>query len=243
MGLELFKTPLAADANLKGYWRLEADGSDSSGNGKTLSASGSPTYGAGVFGNAVTFPTNTAVLSIVDDLGVQGGACSISFWVKLASDIASSAFNFCQQNDGGTVTGNCVSYEYNAGTRRLYFRRSKWNVAHQGPYYNVALGTGWNHIVYTYDGTNVRGYLNGALVAGPTAASGNGSGVLTDSFTLTGAADAVAGDVSKEDVAFFNRALTAAEVLSLYQGDGWAASTNTLTNYRQRKRTPGAVSV
>ncbi len=243
MGLELFKTPLASDANLKAYYRLEADGTDSSGNGKTLTSGGSPTYGAGVFGSGVTFPTETDLLSIVDDLGVQGGACSISFWVKLASDIASGSFNFCQQNDAGTLVGNCVSYEYNAGTRRLFFRRSKWNVAHQGPTYNVALGTGWNHIVYTYDGTNVRGYLNGVLVAGPTAASGNGSGVLPDSFQIVGAANAVAGDVSKDDVAFFNRALTAGEVLSLYQGDGWTASTNTLTNYRPRKRTPGVVSV
>ena len=240
--LELFKTPLASDVNLKGYWRLEADGTDSSGNGKTLASSGSPTYGAGVFGNGVTFPIETNILSIVDDLGVQGGACSISFWVKFASDIASGAINLCQQNDAGTVTGNCVSYEYNAGTRRLYFRRSKWNVAHQGPYYNVALGTGWNHIVYTYDGTNVRGYLNGALVAGPTAASGNGSGVIADLFQIVGASNATAGDISKDDVAFFNRALTAAEVLSIYQGDGWTASTNTLTNYRPRKRTSGAVS-
>lgn len=243
MGLELFKTPLAADANLKGYWRLEADGIDSSGNGKTLSAGGSPSYVAAQFGNGVRLPLNTDTLSIVDNLGVDGGACSISFWVRLSSDISSGAYNFCQQNSANTVTGNCVSYEYNAGTRRLFFRRSKWSVAHQGPTYNVALGTGLHHIVYTYDGTNVRGYLDGALVAGPTAASGNGSGALANSFTLTGGAAGTVGNTDKDDVAFFNRALTAAEVLSLYQGDGWPATTNYLTNYRTRKRVGGSVSV
>ena len=243
--LELFKTPLAADANLKAYYRLEADGTDSSGNAKTLTATGTPSYSAAQFGNGVDLDPGATPedLHIADDLGIQGGAISIVFWVKLASDIASSAMNFCQQNDGGTVTGNCVSYEYNAGTRRLFFRRSKWNVAHQGPTYNVALGTGWNHIVYTYDGTNVSGYLNGALVAGPTAASGNGSGGLSDSFTLSASTVGIVGIVTHDDVAVFNRALTAAEVTSLYQGDGWAASAATLTNYRGRKRTPGAVSV
>lgn len=240
MALELFKTPLAADANLKAYYRLEADGTDSSGNGFTMSPTGSPTYVAGVFGNALSLPTSASNLSIANDLGVGGGVCSLSYWMKQSSEIGVGVGAYIQQNDAGTVTGYSIIYEYNGGTRRLYFRRSKWNVAHQGPYYNVALGTGWNHFVMTYDGTNVRGYLNGALVAGPTAASGNGTGSVTDIFNVVGDPT---NAVQFDDVAFFNRVLTAAEVLSLYQGDGWTASTNYLTNYRPRKRTPGAVSV
>ena len=239
MALELFKTPLAADANLKGYWRLEADGTDSSGNGFTMSQTGSPTYVAGVFGNALSLPTSASNLSIANDLGVAGGVCSLSYWFKQSSELGVGTGAFIQQNDAGTVTGYSIIYEYNGGTRRLYFRRSKWNVAHQGQYYTVALGTGWNHLAMTYDGTNVIGYLNGALVA-TGAASGNGTGVVSDSLQVVGDPN---NAVQFDDIAFFNRVLTDAEITSIYQGDGWAASTNYLTNYRPRKRTPGAVSV
>lgn len=211
---QLGNTPLGADANLKGYWKLEADGTDSSGLGKTLSPTGSPSYVAGRLGNALSLPTSASKLSIAQDLGVGGGACSIAYWLKQSSEIGSGDGAYIQQNDAGTVTGYSIQYEYNAGTRRLYFRRSKWNVAHQGPYYNVALGTVWNHLVLTYDGTNVRGYLNGALVAGPTAASGNGTGSVSDVFTIVGDPN---NAVQFDDVSFFNDALTAAEVLMLYR--------------------------
>lgn len=214
--MELASGALFRDANIKGYWRLESDGADSSGNGKTLSAVGSPTYVPGQYGNAVRLPTITDNLTRADAFGVEGGACSIVAWIKQETEIASSSVNFIQHNSATINNGNSISYEYNAGTRRLYFRRSKWNVAHEGPYYNVALGTGWNHIVYTYDGTNVRGYLNGVLVAGPTAASGNGSGAPTAALTLV---PNPSGACRFDDVAIFNRALSLAEVESLYRGN------------------------
>ena len=241
MPLELFKTPLAADANLRAYYRLEDDGTDSSGNGLTMSPSGSPTYVAGYFGNGVRFPLNTSYLDVANNMGCTGGVLSISAWLKQETEISSGSVNFVQQNSLTNTIGNSISYEYNGGTRRLYFRRTKWNVAHEGPVYNITLGTGtWFHIVYTYDGTNVRGYVNGALVAGPTAASGNGTGVNSDITTIV---SSTSGATVFDDVAFFNRVLTAAEITSIYQGGGWAASTNYLTNYRPRKRTSGAVSV
>lgn len=238
--LEVFNTPLASDANLQGLWRLD-DANDSSGKGRNFTPIGSPTYVSGLFGNCVSIPLNTSLLSIANNLGCTGGAISLSLWVNQDVEIGTSVVQLAQQNAATNTIGNGILYEYNGGTRRLYFRRTKWNVAHEGPVYNITLGTGtWFHIVYTYDGTNVRGYVNGALVAGPTAASGNGSGVQGDSFVLS---SHPSGAVKIDDVCVFNRVLTAAEVLSLYQGDGWAASTNYLTNYRPRKRTSGAVSV
>lgn len=238
--LEVFKTPLASDANLQALYRLD-DANDSSGNGRNFTPTGSPTYVSGLFGNCLRLPLNTSSMNVVHNMGCTGGVISMSVWILQETEIGSASVNFIQQNSATNTIGNSISYEYNAGTRRLYFRRSKWNVAHEGPYYNIALGTtNWTHIVYTYDGTNIRGYVNGSLVAGPTAASGNGSGVQPDSLSIQ---DHTSGATKYDDLCVFNRVLTAAEVLSLYQGDGWAASTNYLTNYRPRKRTSGAVSV
>lgn len=210
---ELQRISLQSDANLKAYYRLESDGADSSGNGKTLSPTGSPTYVPGLFGNALRLATVSDHLDRADALSIEGGACSIAAWIKQEVEIGSSSVNFIQHNSATINNGNSISYEYNGGTRRLYFRRSKWNVAHQGPFYNVSLGTGWNHIVYTYDGTNVRGYLNGALVAGPTAASGNGTGTPT---ATVGVVPNPTGACQFDDIAIFNKELSLAEIEKLY---------------------------
>lgn len=243
MPLELTNTPLASDSNLKGYYRFESDGTDSSGSGNTISTLiGTPTYIPGYFGNGIMFDNGEAI-SAANNLSIDNGNFSFSFWVKLTVEISGSAFWLVQINGGDAVdTGMGVQYEYNAGTRRLYFDRVKWNVAHQGPTYNITLGTSnWYHIAMTYDGSNIRGYVNGALVAGPTAASGNGSGTTAPLINVGIAGTNTAGII--DDLAIFNRALTAGEILSIYQGDGWVATTNYLTNYRTRKRISGTVSI
>src|SRR3990172_9013411 len=50
---ELSTLSLGSDANLQGYWRLEDNYTDSSSNAYTLTASGSPVFAAGKFGQAV----------------------------------------------------------------------------------------------------------------------------------------------------------------------------------------------
>lgn len=204
---------LLTDANLKGFWPFQENGNDMSPNAHHLTPTGSPTYVPGRFGNCVRIPLNTSSFAIADALDVNGGACSISLWLQQEADIASGAVNFIQQNAAGTDTGNSISYEYNAGTRRLYFRRSRWGVTHQGPYYNIALGTILHHIVYTYDGTNVRGYVDNVLVAGPTAASGNGTDAVPDFFLVAGVPY---GAVKHDALSFYNKALSVAEIDEIF---------------------------
>ena len=125
------------------------------------------------------------------------------------------------QNDSGVDVSNWINYEYNSGTRRIQFFRTRQGVSFDGPTYNVTLGTtNWNHIVYTYDGTNIRGYINGSLVAGPTAASGNGSSAQSDFFSI--GADRASGSGQSffsgliDEVSCFNRALSLSEIQTIY---------------------------
>jgi hypothetical protein len=70
----------------KAYYRLESDGTDSSGNGKTLTANNSPTFGAGRFNGGVDFGstgTNKGVTASIDILGSVPNEAEISFWFKL----------------------------------------------------------------------------------------------------------------------------------------------------------------
>src|SRR3990167_8791758 len=53
MAVPIVSTALYNDANLQGYWRLEDGYIDESGNGYTLSPSGSPTFVTGQFQKAL----------------------------------------------------------------------------------------------------------------------------------------------------------------------------------------------
>jgi energy-converting hydrogenase Eha subunit B len=77
----------------------------------------------------------------------------------------------------------------------------------------------------TYDGTNMRGYLNGALVSGPTAASGTGGSAFGSSVTYIGAGHDGGNTAASflhftsgiiDDAAIFSRALSAAEIATWY---------------------------
>ena len=97
----------------------------------------------------------------------------------------------------------------------------KINVGEQTVSYNIALGTtDFFHMAYVYDGTNIYGYVNGALVGGPVAASGDGTGTYGDRFYI-GAIEIspyyYASEIIDECVVW-NVALSAAEVTKVYSG-------------------------
>jgi len=72
------------------------------------------------------------------------------------------------------------------------------------------------HVVGTYDGTNQRGYINGSLVMGPTAASAPGS--TSTVFEVAGyAGHAGPGLTGKySNIAVYSKALSATEVTDHY---------------------------
>jgi hypothetical protein len=93
--------------------------------------------------------------------------------------------------------------------------------------YNVDLGTtAWHHIVLTYDGTTLYGYVDNNKTAG-VAASGNGTSSVLNHFTI-GAhnENGITNYASAQfdDVAVFNRALTDQEVSTLFAHDTVALS-------------------
>jgi hypothetical protein len=73
----------------------------------------------------------------------------------------------------------------------------------------------WHHLLFTYDGTNTRLYLNGSLKSGPAAQTAPAvdsatlfiMGTTNTSYSCKGILD---------DVRIYNRALSAAEAVLLY---------------------------
>ena len=211
---------LRNDVNLQAYYKLE-DVTDEVG-ANDLTNNNSCTFVAAKFNNGVSGGTTDAnkSLTIASSLGYGGGAYAISLWLKLNTEIASGNYDITEITDVATDTSLILSYEYNGGTRQLNFQRLRAGVAGDSDVYTVTLGTtDINHLVITYDGSTVKGYLNNVEVAS-VASTGNGSSALTAVFALlegrTVGTNNTLGII--DDVALFDRNLTAAEVTSIYMG-------------------------
>lgn len=71
------------------------------------------------------------------------------------------------------------------------------------------------HIVMTYDGSTLRGYVNGASV-GSVSSSGTGTGSETAQFHMGYSESSQYSSVIFDDFAVFNKSLSAAEILNIY---------------------------
>lgn len=218
-------TTLISDANLIAYYKLE-NTADSKGT-YTLSNVGTTTFVAAKFDNGIELGTaNTSkYMRVSSAMGISSGAISVSMWVKINTEPATNTiYNLFSRGETATDVRHWIRYSDSAGVKNIQFNRQRENVANDAFTYNVTLGTtDWKHFVLTYDGTNVKGYLNGAYL-NSVASSGNGStGVFADNTTI-GAGEITQGNSNPtlysnaviDDVAIFNRALTDAEVYQIY---------------------------
>jgi hypothetical protein len=206
------------DTSLYAYYKL-SDSSDSK-NSNTLTNYNSASFDSGKFGNAVDFGTSgNECLYRTDSNGLTDtGPYSVSLWVKLNAEPSSgSTYQLVNAYTGATQW--LFNYQNNGGTYEISFGR--WSgSSFQGPTYNVDLGTSsWHHIVMTWDGSYIRGYLDGSLVGGPTAASGATGSGYTPSFTIGCNGNSYTANNAEakfDDVAVFTRALSSDEDSLLY---------------------------
>lgn len=216
---------LLSDANLQGYWRLESDGSDETANNYDLTEVGSPSHSSAKFGNGLDLGTsNSSKYSYIsNDLGITGGTIVMSAWVKLTTEISAGNYVFVGQCDNGNKVINEIRYDYNSGNRQIVFVREKAGVGVGEVIYPISMGTTDTfHLLYWYDGTNLKGYVNGVLV-GTTATSGNGTSIdRFDRFYIGARYNQSTASLFSsaiiDDVAVFNRALSDYEVKALYYG-------------------------
>ena len=210
--------------SLVGYWLMNEGGGnkvyDSSGNRNNGTLSG-PDWIAGKFGPAldinsgdvITVP-NSAVLNITAKL-------SLCAWVKI------------EVIPGASETYGVICKASNIATDEVQY---SWTIGQFGPsdsllnfvyksggswYPHVstsALGLNvWYHIVATYDGTNVKIYINGVLDntigAGTSTLSTSSHDVLFGTSRTDGY---YAEDLQIDNTCIFNYALSAFEVAQLY---------------------------
>jgi len=205
--------------NLVSYWKMnEASGNaaDSFGS-NTLTNTGSNTFAAGLFGNAVSIGTSTnKFMGRTDQCGLTAtGSYSMSMWVKLASETTTDRELFQLYFSGGSGALYRGLYEYNGGTRRVRFFRIGSGVNFLDVTGNIANNT-WRHIVYTYDGTTQKLYVNNAAPVSSSNTGNTDAGAALTNFGGGVTNQAVNGLI--DECALWSRTITSAEVSELYNG-------------------------
>ena len=121
--------------------------------------------------------SNSAKYAYIDSaLGITSGNITMELWVKAQSAISSGEWFIIDKSNSTNGVRYAIRYEYNSGTPRIQFARIKEGVGTQYAMYTHTLSlTDWTHIAITYDGSTIRGYVNGSEVT-TGSASGTGSG-------------------------------------------------------------------
>lgn len=217
--MELSSNILFSDAALKGYYKLE--NSATTVGSTALTSIGTVSYSAGKYGLGADFGIdNNCLYADTNFSTTYSDPKSMTSWFIPHS----------QPSDGDWHTIAVISYATgdvfyymayynNSGTMQIRFTRDRYNVAATNSLYTVTLTNDVPYfVVMTYDGSNIKGYLNGSLVAGPTAASGTGNNGAPDRVVIGGgvALNERFGRCTSDDTAFFSKELSAAEILSLY---------------------------
>ncbi len=201
-------------AGLVGWWRAEANAEDQAGtNNGTLV--GNTAYGAGRVGQAFVFDGRGDAVSVGNPTNLQLQNFTIEAWIKRANRSLASF--------GGEGAGHIFGGSYGGYVFGLWDdgRLTLGQIGISGVESTRAITdtNGFHHVAVTKNGSNIVFYVDGA---GETAAAYNPGFVFGGGFAI----GARGGDYgasflgSLDEVSFYNRPLTAAEIQAIYSAGG-----------------------
>ncbi|MDO8429063.1 MAG: DUF2341 domain-containing protein [Candidatus Daviesbacteria bacterium] len=181
---------------------------DESGNGFIGTLTNSPTWKSGKIGKAINFAGGTDIVSITDTTGSVidlTTAQTFAAWIYPTSTAAYDPIF------GKVPVGTASGYEFanSSGTLRTFLRAAAGNCDYSA---GTLTANTWQYVVSTYDGTNVRHYINGVL-SGTSGSCPNGSDVNDTALYIGGRvsdSSTFAGKIDNPKI--FNYARTAAQV-------------------------------
>ncbi len=213
---------MALTDDIVAYWKLDessGNASDATGNGHTLTNTGTAAYNPGLINNGIDLGNNnsTKYLSNGSNLGYGGGVWSMSGWVKAYSTQHQQISRVLWISDVSTF--DVMDIYYDSTNQFIWGERLRSNVVGDGISYSLNLPTStYTHVALTYDGTTVNFYVNGTSV-GTTASSGNGISGISSGAAIgadnTGA-NLISGII--DEVGMWSRALSSSEISALYNG-------------------------
>jgi len=214
----------AADPNLMGYWKLDGNAEDASGNGRHGTAVGGPQYVQGMFNQALEFDGTDDYVNIDGYKGINGGdPWSIAAWFKTTSE-GERRDIICWGTTGG---GNRVDIRLHHNTPDIRATSGSGNVTTM----RLVNDGEWHHLVVTAHADTVSQpdviiYLDGV--------DDTEGGTDPDPWTPTEGVDVGIGvrathndrfwQGSLDEVVMYDKVLTQEEVLSIMEGDILAAT-------------------
>jgi PKD repeat protein len=213
--------PVCADdlgSGLVGWWRGEGNGNDSAGsNNGTLN--GGATYAAGRYGQAFSLDGSSGYIQLADSSALKPEVVTVGAWIKLASSPSGNAIIFDNESAEPwygyllyIVSGNKLNAE-------VYTSSASTTVAG-----NMALlPDTWYHVAMTYDGANIKTYINGRE-DGSVPSTGLINYSVSVNPTIGKRSVGVSGYLAYfpgliDEVRVYNRALNASEVYALASTD------------------------
>lgn len=212
--IPLGSTSLIRDPSLGGYWNLNGNSNDTSGNGNNGTDS-NITYKSGKIGQGANFNGSNSQIDVgnatTGKLNITGSSASFVCWYSLnditvnnvliwKGDATNTQYKmYVLSNGGGPPNG--IQFNINSTQLNSTFGYSDSN---------------WHHAAMIYDGVNMSCYIDGRF-NGKTALTGNISNV-NFSVQFGVARGQSNANAIIDDIAIFTRALTPAEIGLLAHG-------------------------
>jgi hypothetical protein len=197
------------DAGLVAYYSFDGNVNDGSGNGHHGTIQGTPTYVAGVQGNAIDLNGTTDYVSTgksASDLGIAGNSPrTVTVWVYTRSFA-----------NGGIYDVGARTEAQDFSLRTLDSIENRWRIQYWGGDFDFTYDTAerWVHFAHVHDGTHTKIYADGVLIVNWEKTIDTAD---TNPFQigLYGWPDAYF-DGLIDELRLYNRALSAEEVLGAF---------------------------
>lgn len=202
---------MALSTNLVSYWKLdESSGNASDSVGSNTATNSNVTYGTGKINNGAIFNGSSSAFTFATVPVTGSSSFSVSFWLKAGSLVSGmSALHF------GTDASNQAFNVYLDASSKIAanFTGGGGQVTS-----TTSLSTSvFQLFTLTYDGTNVRLYVNGTLENTSSSYTSANIGT-TNKFIGKYAGNTNWWNGSIDEIGMWSRALTGSEVTQLYNG-------------------------
>ncbi len=228
VGLGLASMASAADSSLVGWWRFDetsgAVAADSSGNGNDATLHGDPQWVPGSIRGAVQIDGDDDYLEAApsESLNVTGDQITLTAWVYF-DDVSVVQIILAKVFNNTTHTSPYFSYGLHIlsnGRGRCWLSlTSNTQSFAMAPTGTVTPGQ-WHHMAGVYDGSQIRLYLNGEVVA-TVDATGDINPYPDTIYRMGnngGLTEPMAGKL--DDIRIYTRALSVDELLNVMAGVG-----------------------
>jgi len=197
------------------YYRFENSALTTDSAGTNTLSNTSVTDTTGKYGGAGAFNGSSAFLTAPDTAALDlTGSHSISCWLN--TNVNNTAESIVEKYSGG----NGYYFRLDGSGKLVFGNQASAGANSHSVTGNTAVGTNtWRHVVATYDGTNLRVYLDG--VSDATAVAHTGANTASTALlNISRRGDSNASlffNGELDDICIFTKALSQAEITSLFE--------------------------